>query len=62
MLTAPEFDHLLLARLLSMAALIAATIEYAELIQRRAFGKQVEAVTRESGLQAMVRVFLADDG
>lgn len=52
-----------LARLLLMAALTAATIEYAELIRRR-FARQVEARDRDSlqehGLQGLVRVLLAD--
>jgi hypothetical protein len=58
-----EPDALTLARLISMAALIAATIEYAEILQRRGF---VRAVVRErmqferEGLRGLVRVLLTE--
>ena len=52
-----------LARLLLMTALMAATIEYAEVIKRR-FARRVDARERamlaEHGLHGLVRVFLAD--
>lgn len=53
----------LLAQLLSYAALLAATVEYCELMRRRQLQRVAAAEVRAirvSGLQAMVRVFLAD--
>jgi hypothetical protein len=56
-------DNLTLARLLAMAALLAATTEYAEMIKRRVM-RQVNARERSAleqhGLHGLVRVFLAD--
>ncbi len=58
-----DADTVTLARLMLMAALTAATIEYAELIRRR-FARRVEARERASlqdhGLEGLVRVLLAD--
>jgi hypothetical protein len=56
-------NDLLLAQLLSLVGLLGATIEYMEIIGRRARGRRVEAEQRAveaSGLPGMVRVFLAD--
>lgn len=57
-------SNLFLTELLSLAGLIGATIEYGEIIQRRARGRQlVEAeqrADREAGLRGMVRVFLTE--
>lgn len=57
-------SHLLLAELLSLTGLIGGTIEYCEIIQRRAHRRrQVEADQRaaqEAGLRGMVRVLLAE--
>jgi hypothetical protein len=59
--TAPE--TILLARLLSTAALVAATTEYAEVIRRRV-ARRTEArervVLEQHGLHGLVRVLLAD--
>lgn len=55
--------HTLLAELLSLAGLIGGTIEYGEIIQRRARARVQEAENRaalEAGLRGMVRVFLAE--
>jgi hypothetical protein len=58
-----DADLAYLAKLLSMAMLIAATIEYAEIMRRReewrllARDRRVFAV---EGLRALVRVFVAD--
>ena len=56
-------DTVTLARLLTMAALVAATTEYAEMIRRRAM-RQVNARERSAleqhGLHGLVRVFLAE--
>jgi hypothetical protein len=58
-----EPDSFTLARLVSMAGLIAATIEYAEILRRRSL---VRAETRErtliesEGLRGLVRVLLAE--
>lgn len=52
-----------LAKLLSMAMLIAATIEYAEVVRRR---EEMRALAQDrkvfatEGLRALVRVFAAD--
>lgn len=57
-------SHLLLTELLSLAGLIGLTIEYGEIMQRRAHRRRlVEAEHRavqEAGLRGMVRVFLAE--
>ena len=56
--------HLLLAHLLALAGLIGGTIEYCEIIQRRAELRRLEADRRAaeaSGLRGMVRVFLAEN-
>lgn len=53
----------LLAQLLAYAALLAATAEYCEVMRRRQQQRVVAAEVRAirvSGLQAMVRLFLAD--
>lgn len=56
--------RLLLAQSISVAALIAGTIEYAQLVERRRASRR-RAVDRraseESGLRALVRVTLLDD-
>jgi len=55
----------LLALLLTLAGLIAATTEYAHLVRRRAV-RDTSAVDRRaleaSGLPALVRVFIVGDG
>lgn len=56
-------NDLLLAQLLSLVGLLGATIEYVEIIGRRAATRRVEADQRAleaSALPGMVRVFLAD--
>ena len=56
--------HLLLAHLLALAGLIGGTVEYCEIIQRRAELRRLEADRRAaeaSGLRGMVRVFLAEN-
>lgn len=56
-------DTLLLARLLSMAALLAATTEYAELIRRRVVQRakaREHSALVEHSLRGLVRVFLAE--
>ena len=55
--------HLLLAQLLALAGLISGTVEYGEIIRRRAELRRLEAderATEELALRGMVRVFLAD--
>lgn len=57
-----ELDHHYLAQLLALAGLIAATIEYGH-IRRRRLERRSNEVSRlmaESGLNGLVRVFLAD--
>ena len=56
-------DTHLLAQLLSLAALIAATIEYVEVIKRRVKHRaeaRERAALQDVGLNGLVRVFLAD--
>ena len=56
-------DPEMLARLLTIAALLAASIEYGEVMQRRAYRRQVEAMAAEAarnGLVGLVRLFIAD--
>lgn len=58
-----DADTLTLARLLLTTALMAATIEYAEVIKRRVVRRAVareRASLEEHGLLGLVRVFLAD--
>ena len=56
--------RLLLAQSISLAALIAATLEYAQLIARRTVARRRAAdllLTEESGLRGLVRVTLLND-
>ena len=56
--------RLLLAQSISLAALIAATLEYAQLVARRAAERRRIAdlrLTEESGLRGLVRVTLLND-
>ena len=56
-------DTIMLARLLAMAALLAATTEYAEMIKRRVLlrvNARERSVFEQHGLNGLVRVFLAD--
>ena len=55
--------HYLLAHLLAFAALLAATIEYCEILKRRISERQRMSdneAAAEAGLRGIVRVFLAD--
>lgn len=58
-------DLVTMARLIALAGLIAATIEYAEILRRRGL---VRAVSRQraelerEGLRGLVRVLLTDGG
>lgn len=57
-------DPHLTAQFLTIVALLAATIEYCELMQRRQRAREKAALAAEaqaSGLIGMVRVFAADD-
>jgi hypothetical protein len=59
-----QADTLTLASLLSLGALIGATIEYAEIIRRRARQRFEDALRKESGdfgLRGLVRVFMAEE-
>lgn len=63
--SAMDADAVTLARLLSMAALVAATTEYAEIIRRRGLRRaeaRERAAREEIGLHGLVRVLLADAG
>lgn len=57
-------SQLVLSELLALVALVAATIEYREIIQRRAQHRRIandEArAIQEAGLRGMVRVLLVD--
>lgn len=56
-------DQVVLAELLTLSGLIAATAEYSTLIRRRVERRHVLAewqAVESSGLQGLVRVFLAD--
>jgi hypothetical protein len=55
---------LMLAQLLTYAALIAATCEYLEIMKRRQLGRILvaqQAEIEQSALEGLVRVFLVDD-
>lgn len=59
----PMADPVLVAQLLSFAALVAATVEYREILRRRVTVRRREAEQRaqyDAGLRGMVRVFLAE--
>jgi hypothetical protein len=56
-------DAAMLARLLAMAALLAATTEYAEMIKRRVLRRATareRSALEQHGLHGLVRVLLAD--
>ncbi|HLA65141.1 MAG TPA: hypothetical protein VK600_01010 [Candidatus Saccharimonadales bacterium] len=56
-------DSLMLARLLSLAALMAATIEYTEVLKHRVVHRTQafdRALLQESGLRGLARVFLSE--
>jgi len=60
---AMSYANYLLAELLTLAVLIAATIEYCEVIRRRAVSRALEAdgrLAQEAGLHGLVRVLLVD--
>jgi len=55
--------NLLLAQLLALAGLIGGTIEYCEIVRRRAtlrFAERERLAFQAAGLNGLVRVFLAD--
>ncbi|MBA2632496.1 MAG: hypothetical protein H0U86_05790 [Chloroflexi bacterium] len=55
---------LFLAHLLSIAGLIGGTVEYCEIIQRRAASRRIDAdrcAAEASGLRGLVRVFLVEE-
>ena len=55
--------HHFLAQLLALAGLIGGTIEYIEILKRRAAARRRKAdddAAADSGLRAMIRVFLTD--
>jgi len=52
--------RIVLAQLLTLVALIGATIEYAEIVRRRAVAKHERAAAVDAGLHGLVRVMLAD--
>lgn len=59
-----EPSTLLLAQAISLAGLIAGTGEYAAILRRRAAGRRdahEHEIAAESGLQALVRIALADE-
>jgi hypothetical protein len=49
-------DLRVLAELLTLVALLAATIQYCELVKRRGQGREID----QTGLQGLVRVLLAE--
>lgn len=56
-------DADLIARGLTLVALIAATVEYGAIVRRRVQGRRVAAdqlLAAETGLRGLVRVLLAD--
>ena len=56
-------DSLTLARLLTLAALTAATCQYAEIVRRRTMRRRVDldrSAAEEAGLRGLVRLFLVD--
>lgn len=59
----PMADPVLVSQLLAFAALVGATIEYRQILRRRAIVRRQDAERRaaqDSGLRGMVRVFLAE--
>lgn len=58
-----EPTELMLAQLIAYAGLLGATIEYCELMKRRAQRRAADAerlAAQASGLQGLVRIFLAE--
>lgn len=59
-----QVDTHALAQLLSLGGLLGGTIEYAEIMKRRALRRRTDASREEGaeiGLHGLVRVFLADE-
>jgi hypothetical protein len=59
-----ETGHETLASLLALAALIAATIEYMEIVRRRVQRRRALAdldLMNQAGLRGLVRIFAATD-
>jgi hypothetical protein len=58
-----QADTVFVAQFLALVALMAATIEYCEMLQRRQLGRRYDLLREEaadSGLNGLVRVFIAD--
>jgi len=58
-----QADTAFVAQFLSLVALMAATIEYCEMLQRRQVARYYatqRAEAAETGLRGLVRVFIAD--
>ena len=56
-------DSVFIAQFLSLVALMAATIEYCEMLQRRQLARRYAALRDEAaanGLGGLVRIFVAD--
>ena len=56
-------DPQMLAQILAIVALLAAIIEYIQIVHRRVAARELEAERRlsaDTGLRGLVRVFLAD--
>lgn len=56
-------DNLLLAQLLTLSGLVAATAEYSTMIRRRVERRsqaEQQRVAESAGLQGLVRIFLVD--
>ena len=59
-----QADSVFIAQFLALVALMAATIEYCEMLQRRVFSRRFAALREEaaiSGLNGLVRMFVADN-
>jgi hypothetical protein len=57
-------DSAFIAQFLLLVALMAATIEYCEVVQRRAMARRFSALREEAaltGLKGRVRIFIADN-
>jgi hypothetical protein len=56
-------DTIFISQFLALVALMSATIEYCEVLQRRAAARRSSALSTEAaaaGLTGLVRVFIAD--
>lgn len=56
-----DTESLFLARLLALSGLVGGAVQYAHLVRRRVLRRREHSDEVQSGLQAIVRISLADE-